>query len=259
MIPGRSTTMFDGRLRSHPVQYQLVGLDEPVAALGANGDWNPAYPEAMRRTDLGEAADIRARNEAGARNLQPALLLNPGPTPYLGPPVVGPDGIVDGGSRRLDMLRLAKEGYEAYRWQLRDAADTFGFSPDQVASMDRPVVVRARRDPLGPGDRARFSRSLNTDPAEVARHYASATRVGLQLAGDIRDIARSARQSEGLFDNPDTLRLIAKNLPGLDPEDLFGMFQPNAELTDAGKRRIMAGILSTVTQSPEFIMDVLDL
>jgi hypothetical protein len=82
-----------------------------------------------------------------------------------GPPLIGPDGMVESGNGRLLALRRAVEinpqGYMGYRQQLVEQAKRFGFNAAEIAQMTGPILVRERLSELTGGARIRFVNEAN--------------------------------------------------------------------------------------------------
>jgi hypothetical protein len=112
----------------------------------------PAPPELQPRDRSQARSDDWVA--ATAAGLDPALLM-PGPTADRGPPVVGPDDIIESGNGRVLAIRRSYELFpdrgDAYRAQIERAG--FAIPPD----VSEPVLVARRKTPLEPDQRVEFT------------------------------------------------------------------------------------------------------
>lgn len=82
---------------------------------------------------------------------KPTEVVNTAPTAELGPPIVDVDGNVLGGNSRAMMISRVygaenPKARDNYLAKLRDDAPAFGFSADDIAKFDHPVLVRKISD-----------------------------------------------------------------------------------------------------------------
>jgi hypothetical protein len=77
-----------------------------------------------------------------------------------GAPMIGADGFVESGNGRMIGIRRAYKHNQAvgYKEYLKQNAERFGFSPDDVDGMKRPVLVRVRTSEV---DRGKFVDTAN--------------------------------------------------------------------------------------------------
>jgi hypothetical protein len=154
--------------RKVTVRYRVVDLDEPIASNTVTGEINPHYDQELqpRRRDR---AGYQLQIENLARNLEAASLLQPEASWSEGPPIVGPDGMVESGNGRLLALRLAAEinpaGYLAYRQALQTRAFEYGLNPSDLNKIKRPVMVRERVTEFSSQARKQFVNEANVSGA----------------------------------------------------------------------------------------------
>ena len=146
------------------LRYRLVDLDEPVTSNTLTGGLNPGYLQELQPRGRERVAS-QVQIDTIARRLDPDALLRSGATWADGPPIVGPDGMVESGNGRVLSLRRAAEnhpeGYDRYRAELERRAAEFGLSAGQVRRMKRPVLVRERLTELESEKRRRFVSEAN--------------------------------------------------------------------------------------------------
>lgn len=188
--------------RKIKARYRLVDLDEPAASNTLTGAINPAYDQRLQPRRRERTAS-RVQIDGIARRLEAAALLRTGASWSDGPPLVGPDGMVESGNGRILALRRAVEinpaGYAAYRQQLLDRSAEFGLERSQVAAFERPVLVRERMTEMTDDERVRFVAAANASgvnrmgAAEQARADASLIPPGwladLQVSDSDRSLA----------------------------------------------------------------------
>jgi hypothetical protein len=169
-LPGRpvgaeeeSTSQVDPT-RKVKVRFRVVDLDEPVASNTMTGAVNPDYDQKLqprRRERVASQAQI----DAIARKLDAGALIKPGASWSDGPPLVGPDGMVESGNGRLLALRRAAEinpeGYRAYRQKLLEEATPLGLDRAALEKIERPVLVRERLTAMDDAARLRFIAEAN--------------------------------------------------------------------------------------------------
>ncbi len=189
--------------RKIKVRYRVVELEEPVASNTLAGEINPAYDQALQPRRRRRAAS-RLQIDGIARKLEAGVLLRPEASWSDGPPLVGPDGMVESGNGRILALRRAAElypaGYESYRRQLLKQANRFGLTRAEIEQIKRPALVRERLTPMDAEQRQRFVAEANAagaarmGVAEQARADAQLIPPGffadLQVAGSDASLAR---------------------------------------------------------------------
>ncbi len=150
--------------RKVQVRYRVVDLDQPVVSNTATGVVNPDYDQKLQPRRRERAAS-RMQIEAIAKKLDAGALIKSGASWSDGPPLVGPDGMVESGNGRLLALRQAAEinpeGYRAYRHKLAEEATRLGLDRAAVQKIERPVLVRERLTEMDDGARLRFIAEAN--------------------------------------------------------------------------------------------------
>lgn len=147
-----------------PFTYKLVDADELITSHDNDLRPNPAFDQRLQPRDRQrQSSEEQIARMAG--DIRPDLL-GANPKASDGAPIIGKDGMVESGNARTIALRRAYEdgNAERYRAWLAEHAGEFGFTPEQVRGMRRPVLVRVGQ---GDYDRAEFARQANE--ASVAR------------------------------------------------------------------------------------------
>lgn len=146
------------------VRYRVVELVEPITSNTLTGEINPTYIQTLQPRQRERAASMM-QIDGIAKNLDKDALLKTAANWSDGPPLIGPDGMVESGNGRLLALRWAVEinppGYNAYRQQLTEQANRFGLNAAEIAQMTQPVLVRERLTELDENARVRFVNEAN--------------------------------------------------------------------------------------------------
>lgn len=163
-----NTTIFKGRKNSVKTAkgtkidtvLALVEADKLIVSHSAGGQENPNYPQELQPRDRSRDTS-QAQIQRIANNLNPEDLGRNGRADS-GAPIVGDDLVVESGNGRTIAIKLAYELGKAdeYKEFLRNEADYFGFSAEQVDKFKEPVLVRIR---LSEVDRAQFAIEANQD------------------------------------------------------------------------------------------------
>lgn len=140
-----------GRAQPTPVasaRFALVDADQLRSSHDALLNPTPDYPAELGRPDW-TRADAAGRVQAIVRDFDPQRL-GQAADDAGGAPVVGADGIVEAGNARAIALKRVYQANgqkaENYRTWLADNASEFGLSPEQVATIKKPVLVRLREE-----------------------------------------------------------------------------------------------------------------
>jgi hypothetical protein len=188
---GKATTLLTSA-RELPAKYRLVEADSLVPSHDAHTfAKNPAYPEGLQERAYDTSKEAQARVIQQAQNYDPRYTVNTNPDAVNGPPVVTPDGTVLGGnSRAMSTQRLYEKDGSAYKAALKEQAATYGFTPEQVEAMKKPVLVRQVETPATPDDARRLGSELNKSMTGAMGVSERAVSAGKNLKQDtLRNIA----------------------------------------------------------------------
>lgn len=235
--PGDPTQKISARFR-------VVDLSEPVVSNLPSGAINPAYDQALQPRRRDRAASTLQIDRL-SRTLSPTALLNADARWDDGPPIVGPDGMVESGNGRTLALRHAAENnpqqYRAYRAALLDAAPTLGFDRAEIESISTPLLVRERLTDFSPAQRRRFIRTANSSAAarmgsaEQARADAELIPSGFFADLQVADSDTSLAETLGKKAN---LPVVARFLRLLPETERAALLDKRGRLSATGMQRI---------------------
>lgn len=220
-------------------QYALVDADALVSSHDENLRMNPAFPQQIQPRDRERAAS--ELQVAGiVQKLNPARLGESADVAN-GAPIVGADGVVESGNARTIALKRVYQANgdtaNGYRNWLAENAQRFGFTPEDVAGLGKPVLVRVRRTPV---DRAEFARQANApttatmSPSEQAKSDAARIQ-------SFDDFAPTDSGDFWTAENRDFLRRFVGSLPGTEQAALLGA---DGQLNQAGYTRVRNAVLA---------------
>lgn len=202
---------------------------------------HPEYPDRVQERDYQADRAEQLKVLGMAQNLIPALVFNGAPGAIDGPPVVTEDGIVLGGNGRTMALQLhyAQGGTTAADY-LADHAALFGFTAEQVRTVERPVLVRTIQTHKPPDARElrELVRVLNIPLSQALDIRSESVAEAQRLTGEVLDVLGVA-----LADPDATLR---DYLSSRDSRTLAATLRRAGILTDNnGKRYLTAdGVFS---------------
>lgn len=218
-------------------QYALIEADDMVTSHDRFLRRNAAYPQDLQPRERERAASEMQISSISQR-LDPARL-GASADAATGAPIIGADGLVESGNARSIALSrvyaVDGEKAEEYRGWLRANAEQFGLSPDQVAGMSKPVLVRVRRTPV---NRAEFARQANAStvaamsPTEQAR--ADAAR--LDTMDDLRP------DDDGNFAT--SRSFISRFVGRLPATERGAMVDADGQLSSTGYARVRNAVLA---------------
>lgn len=120
----------------------VIASHDPTKGFKKRDDYPSDVQERAYHRDQGEQLKV-IRN---AQGLNPAFVANTNPDAVNGPPMITSDGHALGGNSRAMSMQLAyaehPERAKALREYLHDHAHEFGFTSDDVAALESPVLVR---------------------------------------------------------------------------------------------------------------------
>lgn len=238
---GTRATLHTPKGKPVEVQYRLMESGDLVASHEFDGTVNRHYPQELQPRDRSKSTyqvQVRqiANNPEGRR-------LGASPETDRGAPIVR-DGIVESGNGRTIGLQQAyRQGSaDAYREWLMEHAEDFGISPDEVAAMSQPVLVRERLTEMSEAERRDFVVDSNTD-AKMANSASEDANVD---AGKLDD------KLMGMLNIPEGGDLLAmSNEPFLNAfaraigENTLNQYKDDrGRWNDAYRRRVSAAIFA---------------
>ncbi len=138
--------------------FKLVEASKLIPSNTDDGRINPDFPQELQPRDRTRVSSLMQISKI-SQNLRPAQLADSGLSSH-GAPIIGPDNVVESGNgRSLAIIKAYKTGKaEDYKNYLIENAGLYGFTPEKVAQMNQPVLVRER---LTEVDRAKFAKDSN--------------------------------------------------------------------------------------------------
>jgi hypothetical protein len=202
---GAEATVFTPTGRAVGVQYRLAELDSLVASHTDDFRENPAYPhsEGIQPRDRANAMS-QAGVQQIAADFQPERMA-PSPESGSGPPIIGPDGVVESGNGRVLALRRVFTDPALADRRAAYLAFLQGRGLD-ATGMRQPVLVAERQTPLTPTERRAFAQESNAraqqgmTSTERARTDAAAAEAALPAyQGGALDLADNAAFVDGFL------------------------------------------------------------
>ena len=238
------------------VRYRVVDLDEPVASNTLTGAVNPGYDEKFQPRRQERVAS-QAQIDAIARRLDADALLRSGASWSDGPPLVGPDGMVESGNGRMLALRRAVEvnpdGYAAYRRKLTEEAARLGLERAEVEKVERPVLVRERLTALDGEARLRFVAEANASGvarmggAEQARADARLIPAGFFAA---LEVAESDDSLADVLNRRSNLPVVTRFFQLLPETERAALMDSRGELSADGVARLERAMFAYAMPGP---------
>ena len=219
--------------------WALAEADQLVTSHDEGLRQNPAYPQQLQPRERSRAAS-EAQIARMAQRLQPERLAHSADA-ATGAPIVGADGLVESGNARSIAIKRVYAGQgpqaAAYKDFLQAHAAEFGLTPEQVAGMQKPVLVRVRDTPV---NRAEFARQANAptvammSPAEQAR--ADAARMD-SMDGLEPD-------ESGDFSGAASRGFVRRFMARLPVSEQAAMVDADGRLSSAGYARVRNAVLA---------------
>ena len=231
-------------------QWQVADIDDFIPSHTSNFAVNPRYTSELqpRERDREGAKAIVQRN---ASRLAPEILLYDTGALDVGPPIVGPDQMVESGNGRFIAIQTAIDQYphhyNAYAERLRAEADAYGLDDKDFEGVKHPVLVRERLTPVA--DRVRFVTEANNTPTQdmstIEKARGDAGRVTVNdiaqfqaVAGKNLDEALNAASNRPLVDS------IMRHVPAEESSALWS--KDGRRLTGPGLDRVKAALVYRV-------------
>jgi len=143
-VKGNTTSAYLPDGKKIDLAYKVIDADNLISSHHYNGTPNPEYPKELQPRMRERKASIE-QIVTIANNLIPEKL-GENPNVSDGAPIVGKDFVVESGNGRIAAIRLAYDRGKAdhYKQWLIENAKRFGLDPEEIARMEKPVLVRER-------------------------------------------------------------------------------------------------------------------
>ena len=265
---GRETILRVPSGTEHRARYRVVEASSLTASHNPQTfGKNPNYPEGVQERTYHTSKDAQAHVIMESQKLHPDQVINTDPTALSGPPQITPDGIVIGGNGRTMMLqRVYQAGRgEAYKSELVSQAGTFGLTPDQIAVMDQPILVRELSDATGDTEGLRrLGADLNADFTKAKSPVESAISAGKNLSPDTAERIAAAVDELGtdatlrkLMDEDPQMFIDALLSDGVITEkDLPEYRTTLGKITPAGKEFIENAMVGSIIQDADLLQSL---
>ena len=174
------------------------------------GDRNPAhFLDEAQPKERNDAASVVSAQKI-ASNIRPEEITS-SVTAYTGAPTVNARGEVIQGNSRSDALRLMyesqRESAQRYRQYLVDHAADFGLTPEQIVSMESPVLVNVVD--VDDNEAIRLGQFVAQDTESGGVERIKAKNAVTRMGGDIRGFAEILLRSAD--DDASFSQLVAAN------------------------------------------------
>ena len=240
IIQGKTGKVRTERGTTVDIQYAIVDLENLTASHDANLKVNPDYPQELQPRDRSRVAS-EIQVERMAKNLEPAFL-GESPKASDGAPIVGDDLVVESGNARVIALNRAYSQGTAdnYKQWLIDNAENFGLSKDEIANIEKPVLVRVRQSDV---DRVNFAQEANE--ASVATMSATEQAMTDAQKLDSGILAQFYPTDDGNILNPQNRDFIGRFLDEvIGPAEKGNYITKDGSISQDGVRRIQNAIFA---------------
>jgi hypothetical protein len=222
------------------VQYGIVDAHDLVTSNHDDLSPNSAYPQGLqprqRERAESEAQIASILNGGNEGKFRPELL---GETPDAanGAPIVGPDGLVEGGNARTMALRRAYDRGLPQADEYRNYLAAQGYPIEGIRS---PMLVRVNRGDMEMPQREQLARDLNV-PAVAAM---SASEQAMADAQQIKPEALRSYQGGDVFSAANQPFVTGLLRSFTRPTDLPALTNPEGGLSQVGRRRVLGALLA---------------
>lgn len=273
-IIGRETKIVLGDGRVLAAKYAVIEADRLIPSNDARKGFAKNEDGDLNERPYHDPTEGKASREkvyAIADAPDTSQVINDAPTSNVGPPIVGPNGVVYGGNARSMGMQLAYSrggpSASAIRAATIAAADRFGVERSLAEGMKNPVLVRmvSAADAGKPGE---LSRALNEDVATGRTADADAVSRGRLIKPDTASSISTSigdRSIDEALRDPKTAMQIMNAMrdDGAVSDKDISMFVQGDTLNNEGKltvKRTLLGVVipdvRTLAETPPSIENV---
>lgn len=254
---GRESKLVLGSGRVLAVKYAIIDADRLIPSNDARKGFVRNEAGDLNERPYHDPTEGKASREkvyAIADNPDTSQIINDAPTSNVGPPIVGPNGVVYGGNARSMGIQVAYSrggpGASTIRTATLAAADRFGVERATADGIKNPVLVRmvSAADAGKPGE---LSRALNEDVATGRTADADAVSRGRLVkpdtASSISTIIGDRSIDEALRDPKSAMQIMnaLRDDNAVSDKDI-SMFVQGDTLNTEGKLTIKRTLLGVV-------------
>lgn len=167
-----------------------------------------------------------------------------------GTPIIGPDGLPEGGNgRTMGLLRARSENPEKwaqFQADQRAKAGQAGFRPEDLDAVPDPVLIRERVSLVA--DRLDFADQTNADRRIAMSAAEKAVRDSQRLPEGVIEALRvgDSQTFDAALTSGTNRNAVRGFLATLQPEEAAGLVDKNGQLSADGVRRMKAAVLGKV-------------
>ncbi|GLP95274.1 LPD38 domain-containing protein [Paraferrimonas sedimenticola] len=195
------------------VEYRLIEGDDLVTSNFIDGRINPAYPAERQPRDRTRSASLQQMKQI-SRNPNPNRLVN-SPESDRGAPIVDGNIVESGNGRAAGLVEAYRQGTaKQYRAYLEQHAEEFGLTPEQIAGMRQPILVRQRMTELDQEGIRKFTKDSNESASLGLSPMEQASIDAQSLDGETLSLLSVPDNGNILSpDNQAFVRAFVRNLP----------------------------------------------
>jgi P-loop containing NTP hydrolase pore-1/C-terminal domain on Strawberry notch homologue/Large polyvalent protein associated domain 38/ddrB-like ParB superfamily domain len=243
--------------QAFPVQYAIADAHNLVTSHHDDLSPNQNYPQALQPRSR-ERAETEAQlasilNGGNLGQFRPELL-GEGADAANGAPIVGEDGLVEGGNARTMAIRRAYDRGLPQAEEYRQYLASQGYPVDGVAA---PMLVRVNKAGMDMPAREQLARDLNV-PAQAAM---SPSDQAMADAAQMRPDQLRSYQGGDIFSGANQPFLVGLMRGLVRPNELPALLNPEGGLSPAGRTRMRnallakaygdSGMVSTLTEDAD--------
>lgn len=259
-----------------PVTYRVVDAREIVPSHDPTKGYARNEGGDINEREYGHPVEGRAYRDTVERialAVRPGLVLSDTPSASDGPPIVGPGLRVLGGNARSMGLQLAYDkggdGAARLREATLDAAERFGIDPEELAGIERPVLVRelSEKDAGAPGEMSRvLNQPLTTAKTANTEAVSRGSKIDADAAAEIGEIIGDGTLREAMGDAVSTGKLlrVLVGTGAFTDADITALMNQSGLLTQSGRdiveQTLMGSVvtnLATLSELPPAIRQML--
>ena len=231
-------------------KYTIVPAESLIPSHDPNNNWETT--EGFPTVDGVNVNDRDYKNDVQARRVTEQMASNYGGQAIENVPVVSSDGVVyDGNGRTIAGQIAAQNGTDAeYIQQLNENASNYGFTQEQIASVNNPrlVLVLDEDLPYNTDTFAKFNAQEKKTQSSTEKSVAAGKRMTESVVNQISDVLDSYSNIESLFGSEkataDLLKVLQDN-GIIQPTEIAGLTE-NGLFSAAGREYITSLVLGSI-------------
>lgn len=231
-------------------KYTIVPAESLIPSHDPNNNWETT--EGFPTVDGVNVNDRDYKNDVQARQVTEQMAANYGGQAIENVPVVSSDGVVyDGNGRTIAGQIAAQNGTDAeYIQQLNENAANYGFTPEQISSVNNPRIVLVLDEdlPYNTDTFAKFNAQEKKTQSSTEKSVAAGKRMTESVVNQISDVLDSYSSIESLFGSEkataDLLKVLQDN-GIIQPTEIAGLTE-NGLFSAAGREYITSLVLGSI-------------